>query len=245
MALVDKADQELRIIVEKLTKIFEGPGGGPGVTALDGVDFEVRKGELVTVVGPSGSGKSTLLFAIGGLTRPDAGSVRVGEVEVHRLDAGERAALRRTEVGFVFQTFNLIPYLTCLDNVALPALLAGRARGEATEAALAMLERLGLASRRRHYPAQLSVGERQRVGIGRSLINGPSVVLADEPTGNLDTTSARGVMDLLLEIAEDGRTVVVVTHDPRVAEMGDRVVQLRAGRIDAERPGFRSVVAVP
>jgi putative ABC transport system ATP-binding protein len=229
------------IRVEKLTKRFDGPGGGSAVTALDAIDLRADEGEVVTVVGPSGSGKSTLLFTLGGLLHPDGGSVHVAETDLYLLDAGERAALRRTEVGFVFQTFNLVPYLDCLENVALPARLAGRGRADAAEAARAMLGRLGLLSRARHRPAQLSGGERQRVGIGRSLINGPKVLLADEPTGNLDPVSARGVMDLFLEIAGEGRTVIAVTHDPRVAEMGDRVVEMRAGRIEGQRPGLRSI----
>ena len=231
------------IRVENLTKRFEGPKGGPTVTALDAVGLRVEKGEVVTVVGTSGSGKSTLLFALGGLSHPDAGSVHIGETDLYLLDAGQRAALRRTEVGFVFQTFNLVPFLDCLDNVALPARLAGRGRVAAEKTAMAMLERLGLASRARHRPAQLSVGERQRVGIGRSLVNGPKVLLADEPTGNLDPISACGVMDLFLEAAGEGTTVIVVTHDPRVAEMGDRVLQMRTGRIEGQRPGSRSIAA--
>jgi putative ABC transport system ATP-binding protein len=198
---------------------------------------------VVAVVGPSGCGKSTLLFTAGGLSHPDGGRVLLGSTDIYLLDAGERAALRRSEIGFVFQTFNLVPYLDCVDNVALPARLAGRTSAEAQAAALAMLERLGMASRARHRPAELSVGERQRVGIGRALVNGPKVLLADEPTGNLDPAAAQGVMDLFLEIAAEGRTVMVVTHDPRVAAMGDRVVHLRAGRMESEEPGQRRMAA--
>lgn len=231
------------IRVDKLTKRFPGPGGGAAVTALDAIDLRIAAGELLTVVGPSGCGKSTLLLTLGGLSHPDSGTVHIGDADLFLLDGGQRAALRRTVIGFVFQTFNLVPYLDCLDNVALPARLAGRGRSAATNAAKQMLERLGLATRARHRPAQLSVGERQRVAIGRSLVNGPEVLLADEPTGNLDPTSARGVMDLFLEIAAEGTTVVVVTHDPRVAETGDRVVEMRAGRIVDQRPGSRAMAA--
>ena len=219
----------------RVTKTFAAPRGGE-VQALAGITLSIDRGEFVAVVGPSGSGKSTLLFAMGGLATPTSGHVFLGETRVYDLDREARAALRRTEVGFVFQTFNLVPYLNCLENVALPALLAGRARAEATVAAEAVLERLGMTARRHHRPAQLSVGERQRVGIGRALVNGPRVLLADEPTGNLDPETADQVLDVLRALNREGQTIVMVTHDLRLAEQAGRIVRLRAGALDLPRP---------
>jgi putative ABC transport system ATP-binding protein len=220
------------IRVENLTKTFAAPGGGE-VHALGGVTLRVDRGEFVAIVGPSGSGKSTLLFAMGGLATPTAGHVFLDETRVYDLDREARAALRRTEIGFVFQTFNLVPYLTCLENVALPALLAARPRAEAFEAAARVLERLGMSARRNHRPAELSVGERQRVGIGRALVNGPRVLLADEPTGNLDPATADQVVGLLRELNREGQTIVMVTHDLRLADQAGRIVRLRSGELDA------------
>jgi len=216
--------------IEGVSKSFKAPGG-MDVSALHAVDFAPEPGSLVAVVGPSGSGKSTLLFTAAGLSRPDSGRVFVGNTDLYALSASGRAALRRTEIGFVFQTFNLVPYLSCEENVALPARLAGRNRVDALAAARMILERVGLASRARHRPAQLSVGERQRVAMARSVVNAPKLAFADEPTGNLDPVAASGVVDLLLELAADGRTVVMVTHDPAIASLAHRVVELRVGRI--------------
>ena len=226
------------IRVENVTKSFPVPDGGE-LKALDRVSLRVAAGELVSVVGPSGSGKSTLLFAMGGLAAPDSGEVYLADARVYALDASARAALRRTEVGFVFQTFNLVPYLSCRENVALPALLAGRGKAEAMAAADRVLERLGLAARSRHRPAQLSVGERQRVGIGRSLVNGPKVLLADEPTGNLDPAAADQVMALFRELNAGGQTIVMVTHDPRLAEQASRIVRIAAGAVEEDRETAR------
>ena len=223
------------IRVENLTKTFAAPRGGE-VQALTGVTLWIDRGEFVAVAGPSGSGKSSLLFAMGGLATPTSGHVFLGETRVYDLDREARAALRRTQVGFVFQTFNLVPYLTCLENVALPALLAGRARAAAMAAAEALLERLGMTARRHHRPAQLSVGERQRVGIGRALVNGPRVLLADEPTGNLDPVTADQVLEVLRDLNRAGQTIVMVTHDQRLAEQAGRIVRLRSGAVDLPSP---------
>jgi putative ABC transport system ATP-binding protein len=230
------------IRIENVTKAF-GVAGGEEVRALDAVSLRVLAGELVSIVGPSGSGKSTLLYAMGGLAAPTSGDVYLGETRVYDLDADGRAALRRTELGFVFQTFNLVPYLTCAENVMLPALLAGRSRAEAAETAARLLERLGLSARRQHRPGQLSVGERQRVGIGRAIVNGPRVLLADEPTGNLDPGTADGVMELLRELNADGQTIVIVTHDLRLAEQAKRVVRLRAGTVEEDRTRARAIAS--
>jgi ABC-type lipoprotein export system ATPase subunit len=221
------------IRLENVTKSFAVPGGGE-LHALHGLNLRIDSGEFIAVVGPSGSGKSTLLFAMGGLAAPSSGDVFLGPTSVYDLDAESRAALRRETVGFVFQTFNLVSYLTCQENVVLPALLAGRPRAAAEQKAAAILEQLGLSARRRHRPAQLSVGERQRVGICRALVNGPRVLLADEPTGNLDPVSADGVVELLCELNAAGQTIVMVTHDLRLAGRAGRIVRLRAGGVEKD-----------
>jgi len=230
------------IEIQQVSRAFPSPGGGQ-VPALVDVSLRIEQGELVAVVGASGSGKSTLLFTIGGLSAPTSGRVVIDGRPVYDLDQGQRAELRRTSVGFVFQTFNLVPYLTTLENVLLPALLAGRRRRQAEGAALQLLDRLGLGSRCHHRPAQLSVGERQRAGIARSLVNGPGVILADEPTGNLDQESARHVVTLLRELNEAGQTIVIVTHDADLAEQANRVIRLRAGAVAEDRPSSRRLAS--
>jgi putative ABC transport system ATP-binding protein len=222
------------IRVENVTKTFK-VRGGVEIRALDAVHLRVDRGDFVAVVGPSGSGKSTLLFAMGGLAAPESGHVYLDERRIYDLDPDGRAALRRTEIGFVFQTFNLVPYLTCEENVMLPALLSGKTRAEARAAARALLERLGVEGRRGHRPAELSVGERQRLGVGRALVNGPKVILADEPTGNLDPANADGVMRLFRELSAGGQSIVMVTHDPRLAEQAPRLVRLRDGSLEEDR----------
>jgi len=230
------------IEVNEVGRTFRAPGGGI-VQALDGVSLTIGQGELLSVVGASGSGKSTLLFTIGGLSAPTTGRVVIDGHSVYDLDQGQRAALRRTSIGFVFQTFNLVPYLTTLENVMLPSLLAGCSRPEAEAAAIRLIERLGLAARFRHRPAQLSVGERQRAGIARSLVNAPGVILADEPTGNLDPDSAAQVMRLFHQLNEEGQTIVIVTHDIDLAEQSLRVVRLRSGVIAEDRPSLRKLAS--
>ncbi|MDA8132852.1 MAG: ABC transporter ATP-binding protein, partial [Elusimicrobia bacterium] len=179
--------------------------------------------------------KSTLLVTAGGMLAPTEGTVRFGDAEVYALSQSERAALRRTRLGFVFQTFNLIPYLSCDENVALPALLAGRPRKAAFERAGALLEQLSLGGRRTHRPSELSVGERQRTAICRSLINEPEVVFADEPTGNLDSRMTGEVMDILCRLNAGGQTILMATHDPRLAGRGTRILSLENGRIVEDR----------
>jgi ABC-type lipoprotein export system ATPase subunit len=219
------------IRIENVSKSYAAPAGGEEVHALREVNLWIGSGELVAVIGPSGSGKSTLLHAIGGLSAPTSGQVSLGETRVYDLGVEARTALRLKEVGYVFQTFNLVPYLTCLENVALPAHLAGMHRTEARERALRLLERLGIAARRAHRPGELSVGERQRVGIARAMMNAPRVLLADEPTGNLDPVSADQVMEILRELNAEGQTVLMVTHDPRLAAQAPRAVRLDSGRV--------------
>jgi putative ABC transport system ATP-binding protein len=212
-----------------LTKTF---GTGPSaVAALRGADLSVREGELVAVVGPSGCGKSTLLSVLGGLERADAGTIELAGERVDGLGEREWALRRRHRVGFVFQSFNLLPTLTAAENVQLPALLARRSRPEARRRAAGLLTRLGLAGRADALPAQLSGGEQQRVAVARALVNDPAVLLADEPTGNLDSDSRDQVLALLRAAHAEGQTVLVVTHDPLVAATAGRAVAMRDGRV--------------
>lgn len=199
------------------------------VHALAGVDMTIDAGTFQAIMGPSGSGKSTLLYLLGGLDRPTAGHIVVGGHALDQLDENALATYRRRFVGFIFQSFNLIPSLSAWENVAFPMRFAGVARRERQERAFALLERVGLADRRQHKPTELSGGQQQRVAIARSLVNEPRLVLADEPTGNLDTASGQSIMELLAELHGDGRTVLVVTHDPRMAAYATHRVYLLDG----------------
>jgi putative ABC transport system ATP-binding protein len=206
--------------------------GGREVVALDSVTLRIVDGEFLAVMGRSGSGKSTLLHLAGALDLPTQGVVRIDGVATSAMSDDERTLLRRGQLGFVFQFFHLIPTLRVGENVALPLLLAGVSAREAAARADRLLERTGISARREHFPAELSGGEQQRAAIARALVIEPPVVLADEPTGNLDSATARGVLELLRDVAREGRTVVLVTHDPAAAAFGNRVVQLRDGRVD-------------
>jgi putative ABC transport system ATP-binding protein len=210
-------------------------GGGPSaVVALDGVDVTLDHGEFLAVTGPSGCGKSTLLNLLGGLDTPTTGAVFLHGERVDDAGEARRARLRRAEVGFVFQFFNLIANLTVADNVELPALLGGVPAREARRRAAELLDRLGLDDTARRVPGELSGGQQQRVAIARALVNRPSVLLADEPTGNLDTGAAREVVRVLRECAEEGQAIVLVTHDMRVASAAGRVIRMRDGAILGE-----------
>jgi len=214
------------ILVDQASKQFPGKNGSP-VTALRDISLEVEPGELIMVVGPSGSGKSTLLFTIGGMQHPTQGRVLFADKDIYGLSPSRRAAWRRARIGFVFQTFNLVPYLSCVENVVVPAVLAGQSRGVSLRRANSLLERLGLTDRLKHRPSELSVGERQRVAICRSLINDPDVILADEPTGNLDESMTGEVMNILRDLNAGGQTIMMATHNPRLAEQGSRLVTLQ------------------
>jgi ABC-type lipoprotein export system ATPase subunit len=198
---------------------------------LDDIDLDVHAGELVAVVGRSGSGKSTLLHLLGGLDRPDGGEIEVAGVRVDHADESELTELRRAHVGFVFQAFHLLPELTGLENVLLPARLAGDGR-VARPRARRLIARLGLQEPASRLPSSLSGGEQQRLAIVRALVNDPQLLLADEPTGNLDAESGTGVLQLLREIADDGRAVVLVTHDAEAAALATRVLVLRDGHFE-------------
>jgi putative ABC transport system ATP-binding protein len=206
--------------------------GAEIVAAVAGVDLDIAYGELVALMGASGSGKSTLLNLIGGLDRPSAGEVWVGGLELGRSRQRDLVQHRRHRVGFIFQSFNLLPHYSAVENVEVPMMLAGVSPKARRERALALLEQVGLAARVHHRPNQLSGGEQQRVAIARSLANDPVILLADEPTGNLDSATGAGVMDLLRRLNRESRlTLIVVTHDPVVAGYADRIVRLRDGRI--------------
>jgi putative ABC transport system ATP-binding protein len=201
------------------------------VEALGGVDLRIDKGEFASVMGASGSGKSTILGIIGCLDRPTSGSYRLMDRRVDEMEDSDLAGIRNRFIGFVFQTFNLLSRATSLQNVELPLMYGGVPHGERRERAMAMLEKVGLVSRARHRPSQLSGGERQRVAIARALVTEPALVLADEPTGNLDSTTGRSIMELFLRVHEEGNTILLVTHDPQVAATGSRIIHLLDGRI--------------
>ncbi len=208
------------------------------VEALRGVSFSVKEGEFLAVLGPSGSGKSTLLHLIGCLDRPDEGEIVIEGRNVLMLSDDELADLRLKRIGFVFQFFNLLPRLTALENVKLPLMLAGVSDNESREKATKLLVLVGLGERLSHRPSELSGGEQQRVAIARALINDPKLVLADEPTGNLDTKSGWEIVNLMRKLNEEMRqTFIVVTHDPQIAEVADRIIYLKDGLIE----GIKSV----
>lgn len=205
--------------------------GAVEVRALNGVDLEIGRGEYLAIMGSSGSGKSTLMNLLGCLDTPSAGSYRLNGTEVQGLSDSELAAIRNKEIGFVFQTFNLLPRTSALHNVELPLIYAGVARSERRKRALSALERVGLGDRVTHQPNELSGGQRQRVAIARALVNNPSLLLADEPTGNLDSATSTEIMALFGQLHQTGNTVILVTHEPDIAAHTQRQVVLRDGRI--------------
>jgi putative ABC transport system ATP-binding protein len=215
---------------------------GSVTAALRGVSLTVQPGEFVAIMGPSGCGKSTLLHMLGGLDRPTEGEVHLRGQRIDNLNEAKRAVLRRNDIGFVFQFFNLIGNFTVADNVDMPALLTGLSKHETAQRRATLLKELGIADKADKIPAQLSGGERQRVALARALINRPAVLLADEPTGNLDTANTRDVLALLTRYHAAGQTIVMVTHDPDVAGIADRIVTMRDGQIVDDRAVPRSPV---
>ena len=204
------------------------------VRALRGLDMEIASGEIVAIMGPSGSGKSTLMHILGALDTPTSGTATIGGADLAKLREGQLVTLRGKKVGFVFQTFNLIQTLSALQNVELPMIFQGLSRSERTHRAKDLLAHVGLADRIRHKPTELSGGERQRVAIARALANDPEIILADEPTGNLDTETGGPILALLRELSRrDGKTVILVTHDPDAAAIADRIVKLRDGCVSS------------
>jgi putative ABC transport system ATP-binding protein len=209
--------------------------GGTEVEALKGVSMSVPRSGMVAVMGPSGSGKTTLLNCLSGLESIDEGQIRVGGVDLAVLSDDDRTEYRARHMGFVFQAFNLLPVLTAAENVEIPLLLVGTRAKAARARALEILDAVGLAERADHRPDQLSGGEQQRVTVARALVHRPAVVWADEPTGNLDSEATESVMELLVRMNREGQTIVLVTHNPRVAERADRIIRMRDGLIEPAR----------
>ena len=221
---------EQAVVIRNLSKIYRQ--GEMEVTALDNISLQIGMGEFLALMGPSGSGKSTLLHIIAGIDRPTRGECRVRDVEVTRLNESELADWRNQEVGFVFQTFNLIPVLTAFENVELPLLLTRLRAKERRARVDTALELVGLSDRKRHLPRQLSGGQEQRVAIARALVTDPSLIVADEPTGNLDSHSAHEALAILQRLSrEAGKTVIMVTHDPKAAAFATRSIHLEKGEL--------------
>jgi putative ABC transport system ATP-binding protein len=222
--------EQTLISMTQVTKVYQT--GGVAVQALHPTSLEIGPGEMVSIVGPSGSGKSTLMNLLGCLDRPTSGTYRLGGRPVQELGSDELADVRNRTVGFVFQNFNLLPYATALENVELPLVFAGLGARERRRRASALLERVGLADRGAHRPSELSGGQMQRVAIARALANEPSIVLADEPTGNLDTHTGDGLFALMRELNKSrGTTFVIVTHNDKLSSQADRIVHMEDGRI--------------
>ena len=209
---------------------------GYAVRPLDGMSFDARSGELAVLLGPSGCGKTTLLSCLGGILTPTSGSIRLGDIDITGLSAGKLQAYRRDHVGFVFQAFNLIPSLSARENIAVPMVLTGRDRRASFERADELLEIVGLSDRANHRPSKLSGGQQQRVAVARGLGNDPQLLIADEPTANLDHIQAEAVIRLLQELRAQGRTIIVSTHDARLVPIADQIVQMVPGTADVEQP---------
>ena len=217
------------ITLQKLMKIYQM--GDSTVHAMDGVSLFIGQGEFVAITGPSGSGKSTLMNILGCLDRPTSGSYQLDGAEVATLSDDQLALTRNKKIGFVFQNFNLLPRISALHNIALPLVYAGVAEKERLDRSLTVLTKVGLAERRDHRPNELSGGQRQRIAIARALVNDPAILIADEPTGNLDTKSSLEIMDIFCDLHKQGRTIIMVTHEPDIAAYAERVVHVRDGRI--------------
>lgn len=209
------------------------------IQALKGVDLQIQKNEYVALMGPSGSGKSTLMNILGCLDTPSSGQYLLNGIDVSSMKDNDLATIRNKQIGFVFQTFNLIPRLSTLDNVALPLVYAGWSKSNREERAKEVLDQVGLAERMKHKPNELSGGQRQRVAVARALVNFPSLILADEPTGNLDSKTSYEIMALFDEIQRLGNTVVLVTHEEDIAKYTHRIVRLRDGLIESDQPNIR------
>jgi len=222
---------EYIVRTKELEKVFVM--GDTALKALDGVQLDIRRGEYVSIMGPSGSGKSTLFNMIGGLDKPTKGTVFIDEVDMAQLDAAELAWLRCRKIGYIFQTFNLIPVMTALENVTLPMIFAGVSGEEALEKGMRLLTMVGLRERYHHKPTELSGGQQQRVAIARSLANDPAIILADEPTGNLDLRTGKEIITLLKEMNINRKvTIITATHDLKMIDVSDRVVWIRDGKIE-------------
>ncbi len=208
--------------------------GKQKVHALAGISLDIERNTFTVVMGPSGSGKSTLLYLLGGLDRPTSGKITIEGVALEKMDENELAVYRRKKIGFIFQSFNLVPMMNALENVAFPLCFSGASTGERRKRAHHLLRMVGLENRVHHKPTELSGGQQQRVAIARSMVNQPDIILADEPTGNLDTASGYGIMQLLSELHRSGKTVIVVTHDPRIHAFATHSLYLLDGKIVSE-----------
>lgn len=204
---------------------------GQTVKALDGISLTVEQGEFLAVVGPSGSGKSTLLQSMGGMLSPTEGEILMNDTSLYDMSADNRAEVRKKNVGFVFQTFNLLPYLTAKQNVQIPLMLNGESKDKQYQTAEELLEKVGLSDRQNHKPSELSSGQQQRVALARMLANDPRLIFADEPTGSLDPDTGNQVIEFLKKLNSEGRTIIMVTHDPKAAEQATRCIRLVDGQI--------------
>jgi len=205
--------------------------GGEEIRALDDVTLDIDNGEFISIIGPSGSGKSTLMHILGCLDSPTKGTIQLDGVMIHNASARQLAAMRNQKIGFVFQFFNLLPKLDVLQNVELPMIYSGISGSDRRERALAALEMVGMANRAKHRPSQLSGGQQQRTAIARALVNNPRIVFADEPTGNLDSHTGDAILKLFRQLSQEGRTIVLVTHDPEIAAVTPRRIEIRDGKI--------------
>jgi putative ABC transport system ATP-binding protein len=218
------------IEIKKLNKTYEG--GEECVMALVDVDLKIERGEFISVMGPSGSGKSTLLTILGGLNHPTKGDVTVDDIPIYKLSLEKLADFRREYLGFIFQSFQLIPYLTVIENVMLPLSITQKTNREQVKMAEEILGKIGLAGKARRLPDQLSGGEQERVAIARALVNSPPILMADEPTGNLDSKTGKEIMDLFKSLNEEGQTIVMVTHNPENTSFSTRTISLKDGRVE-------------
>ncbi|MCE5317634.1 MAG: ABC transporter ATP-binding protein [Parachlamydia sp.] len=217
------------LTMQHVSKLYRK--GDQEIKAIDSISLDIPSGDFVSIIGPSGSGKSSLLLMLGGMLSPTSGKVYLDFTSLYEMSQNEIAKLRQKKIGFVFQTFNLIPYLTAIQNVQLPLLLSGASEKEQEEKAHYLLERVKLSDRKQHKPSELSVGQQQRIALARMLANEPSIILADEPTGNLDPEMAQMVMDFLSDLNAEGKTIVMVTHDMQMAKRAKRSISIDHGKI--------------